>query len=432
MGARLAAWALIPATGFASDEGSYFQVATRLLTTGDPDLFWPPFTPWLIAAVRVLLDTDYLPAIRLAWIAMDIGCVLAVRALAIRVAERIAGGTSPATRRAAAAMTLGYALYLPAISHAQFLTSETPALLQLLLVLLLLTASPPSALAFLAGGALIGTLVMTRPSLLPLLAAFPLAIVTANRNPRILRPVVLFLIAGTLLVGALLARNWLRSGEITLSRNSAYNLYLGNRDMYGEDLNLLRPRATAAQIEFRRQMWSGELQSPQAPAPELQRQAIAWIIDHPTTFLRRSAGRLARVFVPKTDVIELVGGEQRVGVLSPRPLTLLALANMQWTVVLFGGLVGLAAIWRADRYLGSVFVATIAGTLVLCVVAISKPRYSFVFDPLLIIGAVVFLSAPRSTWAGLSRGVRRTLLGMFAFLIWGWIAWAIFAVTSRV
>ena len=257
VGARLAAWALIPATGFASDEESYFQVATRLLTTGDPDLFWPPFTGWLIATVRFFLRTDYLPVIRLVWIAMDIGCVLAVRVLAMRVAERMAGGPSSATRRAATAMTLGYALYLPAISHAQFLTSETPALLQLLLALVLITGASASALSFLAGGGLIGTLVMTRPSLLPLLVTLPLAVVTAGRNPRLMRRVLLFLIAGTLLVSGLLVRNWLRAGEMTLARNSAYNLYIGNRDMYGEDLNLLRPRATAAQIEFRRQMWDG-------------------------------------------------------------------------------------------------------------------------------------------------------------------------------
>ena len=99
---------------------------------------------------------------------------------------------------------------------------------------------------------------------------------------------------------------------------------------------------------------------------------------------------------------------------------------------LFGGLIGLAAIWRADRYLGNVFLATVAGTVLLCVVAISKPRYSFPFDPLLIIGAVVFLSAPRATWANLSRAARRTLLAVFAFVIWGWIAWLIFAISSRV
>ncbi len=152
---------------------------------------------------------------------------------------------------------------------------------------------------------------------------------------------------------------------------------------------------------------------------------------HPVTFARRALGRLARVFAPKTDVLELAGGEQSVGVFSPISLVLLSAANAQWTVVLFGGLIGLAAIARLAPDLGRVFVATIAGSLLLCTVAISKPRYSFVFDPLLIIGLAALLTAPLQLTAAIDARARRLLGVLMAFLLWGWVAWLIFAFSSR-
>ena len=120
-------------------------------------------------------------------------------------------------------------------------------------------------------------------------------------------------LSASAVIGGYLVWNWQYSGELAIGRNSAYNLYIGNRDMYGEDLNLLSPRATPEQIEFRRQMWSGELVYPTQSAAELQREALRWIAEHPATFVRRSVGRLARVFVPRTDVLELAGGDSVQG-----------------------------------------------------------------------------------------------------------------------
>ena len=76
-------------------------------------------------------------------------------------------------------------------------------------------------------------------------------------------------------------------------------------------------------------------------------------------------------------------------------------------------------------------VATVVGSLLLCLVAIAKPRYSFVFDPVLMLGAVACLTAPRETLARLQPADRKVLLGIAAFLSWGWVAWLIFSVSSR-
>ena len=75
--------------------------------------------------------------------------------------------------------------------------------------------------------------------------------------------------------------------------------------------------------------------------------------------------------------------------------------------------------------------STIAGSLALCLIAISKPRYSFVIDPLLLLCACAVLVQPRQSIATLTRSDRWWLGGVFGFLIWGWIAWTIFAISSR-
>jgi hypothetical protein len=456
---RLAVWAFVPASRFASDEASYFGAASLLLTEGRQDLFWPPLTGWLIALARWALGIDSVPIVRLAWIAMDGVCLVLVGALAWRVGEAVSAGQSSRASLVASLATLAYALYLPAISHAQFLTSEIPALLQMLAILVLLARASAGVGAYGMAGLLSGTLTLTRPNLLPLVVLLPIAARSREQGaatstpthwgtrdatppgldtpgggpgvggPGWRRPMA-FVLAGGLVVSAAVVRNAAVAGEVTIAANSAYNLYLGNRDLYSEDLDLFNPRATPAQIEFRRQMWAGTLQYPTESAAKLQRMALTWIADHPVLFLRRALGRLARVFAPKTDVLELVGGEQAAGVFSPAGMGLLLAANLEWTIVLAAGIPGLVLLRRANRHAGRLLCAAVVGSLLLCLVAIAKPRYSFVFDPLLIIGAVVLVVAPErgSLLTGRSRWL---VLGIWLFLLWGWIAWLIFALSSR-
>ncbi len=438
---RIAVWALVPASRFASDESSYFHVGTALAARGERDLFWPPMTGWVIAIVTFIAGPS-VPALRFVWVLLDIACLLSVRALAWRLARAMSGGDSPRladdrsgqvalARRFATWATLGYAIYLPAVSFAQFTTSETPALLQLLAVLLLLTKPSGGSGTFALAGAVTGTLALTRPSLLPLLALLPLVTVPQTFRSNRWRHAVVFVAAGSVVVGAVVFQNWRSVGEATIARNNAYNLFIGNRDFYAEDLDLFNPRATPAQVEFRRQMLTGEEPYPSGTPDELQRQAFAWITSHPGTFVRRALGRLGRVFAPRTDVLELVGGERAAGVFSPQSIAVLGVANLQWTLILFGGIAGLFALRHRDRDLFVLFTATIAGSVVLCLIAISKPRYSFVFDPLLLLCACAFLLAPRQGLASLGRAERWIMSAVFVFLIWSWIAWMVFALTSR-
>jgi hypothetical protein len=73
----------------------------------------------------------------------------------------------------------------------------------------------------------------------------------------------------------------------------------------------------------------------------------------------------------------------------------------------------------------------VLGSLPLCLIAIAKPRYAFGFEPILLIGAAMFMTAPRIHLAMLTPRTRLLLFALFAFLAWAWIAWAVFAMSSR-
>jgi hypothetical protein len=428
---RVAVWLMQPGARFASDEASYFQAGTALRINGVQDLFWPPLTGWLVALSQRMLGTASPPAIRLVWIALDLVCVVLVAILAKRVAPLVAGAAAAKARRFVGIATLAYALYLPAISHAQFTTSETPALLLTLATLAIITTPGAGPIAFGLAGLTSGLLILTRLSLAPLLALLPAAATMKVSRSTVLRATV-FVATGTMVLAAWAYRNRVIAGDTTLARNSAYNLYIGNRDFYAEDLDLFSPMATSEQVAFRREFFFGAGPVyPTLSTSELQREAFLWIATHPVTFAKRTLGRLARVFVPKTDVLELAGGEAAAGIFSPISLFLLGVANVQWAVALFGGIAGLFWLWRERPNVGRPFVATIAGTVLLCLMAISKPRYSFVFDPLLLLGATIFVTAPRRTIEELDRADTRAVSMIYVFLMWGWVAWLIFAVSSR-
>ena len=428
---RLAIWWLIPTTRLASDEDGYVPAGLALAEGGRQDLFWPPVTGWLVAIIAVVLGTSAIQWIRLVWIAMDLACLVLLGRLARRMAATVSGADAADRERFVTVTMLGYALYLPAISFSQFATSEIPALLQTLLYLTFVLHRTPSLARSILAGLVGGTLILTRPSLLPVVVLVPLALALRWPRREWLRHAAVMLMVSAAVIGALVVRNWRQFGEPTIATNSAYNLYIGNRALYAEDLNLFDPRATPEQIEFRRQYFSGMLPAPEGSPAALQREAISFIAAHQGLFVRRAIGRLARVFVPKTDVLELVGGESRAGIFAASSLAVLAIANLQWAVVLFAGLAGLAWWWRAERATGGLLFAVVLGSLPLCLIAIAKPRYAFTFEPVLLIAAVSLILAPRATRDRLRPGDRRLVAVCAAFILWGWAAWTIFAVTSR-
>ena len=111
---RLAAWALLPGARFASDEQGYVDAGIALAATGQQDLFWPPLTGWIVAAIKTIAPAAPLAAIRLVWIAMDLANVALVAVLAGRIgpAARCAAtlrsmATSPADESSASRVRRG-------------------------------------------------------------------------------------------------------------------------------------------------------------------------------------------------------------------------------------------------------------------------------------------------------------------------------------
>jgi hypothetical protein len=426
---RVLLWWLMPADRFASDEDGYYRAGVSLATRGAQDTFWPPGVGWLIAGLVSAWPATGLKAVRFAWVLMDLISALLLGVIAGRVARPGVGERTPFPFRVA----LAYLCYLPAISFSQFATSETLAVLLILATVACVMGANASIPRLAIGGILTGLVVLTRPSLAGLLVTLPMALAltgsTVTRTARTLG-VSLFIVAAGAIVGAWLWRNERVEGGLFLSTNSAYNFSIGNQDVYQEDLNLFSPAATPEQIAFRRQLRSGQ------PMPEVTvdppQRTLENIRRHKTLFLRRATGRLARLFVPRTDELELVGGGRRTRIFWGPAMGLFFLANLQWSVVLLGGLAGLLTLWRTQRSFAVWCIAVMFGAIPLCLVAISKPRYGFVFEPLLLVSAIGFLESPRDDWRLLTRGAKTTFFGLVLFFAWAWAAWLTFAFTSRV
>jgi 4-amino-4-deoxy-L-arabinose transferase-like glycosyltransferase len=431
---RLAIWYVIPETQFASDEESYYRAGTLLATTGVQQIFLPPGTVWLIALLKIIFPALSIGYLRLSWVLMDLGVVFLIWRLSERVSRTI--DSDKLRQWFAGIVTVFYIFYVPAISYSEFMTSETPAVLLLLLILFLLVGKRSSyAPRLAAAGFLTGCLVLTRTNLAGLLIGFPIAIAVSSVRQSLksrAAQILIFTVVATSVVGLWAIRNYYYENEFCLSTNSYYNLYIGNSAVYQEDLNLFNPRATQEQIAFRRELLAGVNQELNLSLDEMKRIAIENIIAHKALFLRRALGRLARIFVPRTDQLQLLGGESRTSVFSPSGLLLMILTNFQWAIVLLCGVAGLLSLSGEQRDLQVWFAGAILGSIPLCLIAISKPRYSFVFDPLLLLCAGIFLSRWKRNWHYVINHHKYIFASLVIFFTWSWIAWAIFAFSSRI
>jgi hypothetical protein len=414
---------------FTNDEYGYWSIAKSFIETGEFDISWPPVTSALLAAISCFGGS--LHDARLIWSLADVANIALLYILLSRFLERpvplIAG--------------ILYTLYVPAISFASFATSEIPAMLFFLASACLLV-DPRGPIGFgrlLAGGALIGLLVLTRSSLavLGLWTAFMASPATIRKGkvPGRALSVCVALILSTSVVALWVTRNYLAHGGFTIATNVAYNLYLGNQPHYSEDLNLFHPLPTQAQIQDRKQLLKGEVTEERelVSDQEMQSRAIAFITDNPLLFARRALGRLARVFVPKTAQLQLLGSESDNPWFSAPSLALLVSSNLLYGLALFGGWAGIILCGPSDREKKFRLFAlgVLAGTSALCTVAISKPRYSFPSDPILIAGLAWLLVNSRQAMLQVKSKTLVALIGGWVFFGWSWTAWLIWSFMTR-
>jgi hypothetical protein len=414
---------------FTNDEYGYWLIAQSFLETGEFDISWPPVTSALLAAISSFGGS--LHTARLIWSLVDVANIALLHILVSRFLER------PAPLVACVL----YAAYVPAIAFASFATSEMPAMIFLLASACLLV-DPRGQIGFgrvLAGAALIGLLVLTRSSLALLAVwiafmASPTAI-RAGRNPSRALSVCIALTLSISVVALWMTRNYLMQGEFVIAKNVAYNLYLGNQPHYSEDLNLFHPLPTQEQIQDRRELLIGVTGGERKfiSDDEMRSRAIAFILENPLLFARRALGRLARVFVPKTAQLQLLGSEGDNPWFCAPSLALLISSNLLYGLALFGGWAGIILCGSSDREKKFKLFAlgVLIGTSALCTVAISKPRYSFPSDPMLIAGLAWLLVNWRQAMLRVRTKNAVAVIGGWVFFGWSWTAWLIWSFMTR-
>ncbi len=430
VGARLIAWYFTHDAPFVSDEADFFAAARNLALNGEPSFFRPPVTS-LIASV-VVYHGGSLAVTRLVWSVLGAVNVWLLYVLLSRFLER----------PVPFAASVLYALYLPAISYSTFVTSETPAVFFFLLAACLVTFPGRSVRLWRCVGAGVagGLMLLTRTSLAALVPVIALFAAPASRGGKG-RSAKLLSVAVILIMSAAPAAAWLLTvysahGKLFIAENTAYNLYLGNNPVYQEDLNLFNPLPTQEQIAGRKGLLlggGGSLNAMPADYDARMRSALIFIEENPPLFLRRALGRLARIFVPKTSTLQLLGGERTSPWFSPASLAVLAATNLPYAAMLFFGWAGVILCGKSDpdRRFRDFALWVIVGSSILCLVAISKPRYSFPFDPFLGAGLcwLIYHRHELRQWVD-TRSAAAIGAG-WIFFAWSWIAWLIFAFASR-
>ena len=157
-----------------------------------------------------------------------------------------------------------------------------------------------------------------RANLLPLLVMLPAAAFSQVSRPTWIRRTLIVAAVGAIIVAAAIARNWIAYGEPTLSRNAAYNLYIGNQDVYAEDLDLFHPRAHAGTDRVSATVFRGHASVSNRDSRRTAERGAGLDCAAPGAIPEARDGRLARLFAPKTDVLELAGGEA-ASACSPQP-----------------------------------------------------------------------------------------------------------------
>ena len=431
---RILALLVVPVGYTVPDESGYLQTGMVLFFERRLELFWPPLLGWMVYLLARLGIVGVEKA-RLVILAMDTLNILWVWL----IARRLSGSLGERGRRLLPLLASSfYALYLPAIGYSIFLVSEVPSVFFILLMVLAAASGLPPAAKGFTVGLLVCLTVFDRSNMLPLAFTLPAYFLVRRDSLRLkVRSLaVLYLTFGLALVlglGGFLARNYLVEGRVTFSDNSAYNLFIGNNEFYQEDLNLFHPWATEEQIKYRREYRTAEDLAAQYGYEYMQAEGMKFIREHPALFARRALGRLARLLAPKTSALELLGGERQSGIFHAGPLLLMALSNVQYALALFGGTLGMALLYRREKTWFYLFLAVVAGAVPLCLIAISKPRYSFPLEPALILAAGYFLLDTRANAAEIlgARKLRLVLAAVMLFYAWSWVAWLIFAITSR-
>jgi 4-amino-4-deoxy-L-arabinose transferase-like glycosyltransferase len=295
------------------DEQHYVSLATSLADghgfawgPGAPTSIRPPLYPFFIASVWKLTGTRSLQAVRWAQVGVALFSILALYLIGLRLFDR----------RVALAAAAGLALYPSLLFSGVLLLSETvfiAVFLFFVLAVVRLEERPSPAAAAVAGIAL-GLAALTRSVLWPfilILAPFVYVVCGPTRKAR-LAGMAAVVLGYVLVVGPWSIRNTTLQGTfVAVDTMGGLNLLMGNYEHTPEDRMWDAVSLTGEQAWYRNlpstapdgRRWTEGTKEKWA-----QREALAFMADHPITTLRRSLLKFADFWGLERD---FVAGVQR-------------------------------------------------------------------------------------------------------------------------
>jgi 4-amino-4-deoxy-L-arabinose transferase-like glycosyltransferase len=449
---RFAGWLSTRDVAPWGDEATELAHAWDLAEHGKQHVWWPPLSGWVCAGIfRLAGGYDY-PAVRLAWVVLDVTNVVLLYLLATMLFD-------PRTAFAAACL---YAVYPAAIARAVYVTSEISSILFSLLAMICLARlwNHPRQWWALLAGICLGLAALSRGAMLPWLFLFPLAaagtLLGGPAGAQRRRAAAIMLAGGLLVWLPWVARNYMVGHQwILVSTNASYNLRLSAESdavPAQDNLFLFHPRATSEQRALRRNLFGGDAtrhpaddattgRMPATPiaktTPEEEfernaaekRRALDAIRADPGHYLITCLGRLARFWALDTHVKHFFGTERIGRMFSPGTLLVIGASNLVYVFAASVGLLGLVVIGQQRVRLATGLY--VLGPMLAYTLVYAKPRYHLSVMPILITLAVWAISHAREWRPQVTRSRLMWIALSWAFLAWTWVAWIIFCITSR-
>lgn len=369
------------------DERHYVQLAANLFQghgfvfePGRPTSMRPPLYPMFVAGVWSLSGHESLQAIRAVQILLALLTTVAVYVLAFRLFDR-------RTALIAAAITCFYPSFL--FSGLLLLTEVLFTLLVVVFVLQYdrLVRRPGLAVA-LSTGATLGFAALTRSVLWPFpIVLVPLVAMSIRGTVRRRSTIAVCCLAGyAVVVGPWAVRNTTLQHTLTIVDNmGGMNLMMGNYQHTPED------RMWDAVSLTGEKNWSHDLGNTHPEAATwtdgqkekwAQREAVAFMLAHPVTTIRRSVLKFADFWGLER---EMVAGFQQ-GLYDP-PVWFMVVASLavliSYPLVILGSIIGIFCVTPSDRRTHVLIIALILFVTTIHSIVFGHSRYHLPLVPFL-------------------------------------------------
>jgi hypothetical protein len=206
------------------------------------------------------------------------------------------------------------------------------------------------------------------------------------------------------------------------------------------DEELARIRAANSREERRQVLRDGLLNVQPLSASEvlegraeaILRLSVDWQLASISEQLVTGISRLGRTLCPKTNSFDMMSRAKEIS--DPIKFTVFALANVEWAIVLIGGIIGILGCSAVSSEARCILASVIIGCSVAALAGGGEPRYSFPFEFALMIGSIAFLANMKETLGVIVRSKWRLAISLtlLLFIGWSWIAAAMWGFSESI